>query len=278
MTINIKWLVAILALPILISALPAEAQRYPKELRVATTYTTIESGILGTLLPEFESRYGIKVHLLVAGTGQALKYAESGDVDLTLTHSQLDEERMIASGHSIERRDVMVSDFVIVGPKDDPARLRGLHNPAEAFRRIAAGPYTFASRGDRSGTHQMELRIWQDAKLKPEGSWYLSVGQGMAETLAVADVKRAYCLSERGTWLAQKYRFVLDLLVVGEPRIKNQYGVMLVNPQKYSDLNTSAARQFSDWIVSAEIQRRIAAYTIGGEQVFFPNARSEVRR
>jgi tungstate transport system substrate-binding protein len=240
------------------------------ELRLGTTHTTLESGLLQTLLPAFEAASGAKVMLLVGGTGQVLKYGEQGDVDVVLVHSRPDEEKFVAAGFGVERKEVMASDFIVVGPANDPSRIRGLKHGSEAFKRIAITKATFVSRGDDSGTHKMERRLWEESAIHPSGEWYLSAGSGMADTLRIASERQAYALSERATFAAQRGKLDLDLLVAGDPKIANPYGVIAVNPKRFGDVDYRAARMFIEWITSSDAKRRIGAYRINGEQVFTP--------
>ncbi|MGB8338685.1 MAG: substrate-binding domain-containing protein [Burkholderiales bacterium] len=241
-------------------------------LRLGTTTSTEDSGLLKFLLPEFEATNKMRVHVISTGTGKALKLGENGDVDVLLVHSRPDEEKFIADGYGIGRRDVMYNDFVIVGPSNDPAKIRGMTDAVAALKKILATKSLFVSRGDQSGTHKMEQRLWDMAGLQPAGDWYFSIGQGMGETLNMASSKQAYTLSDRGTYIAYKQRATLDVLVTGDPRIYNSYGVMAVNPKRYSSINYAGAQKFIDWITSPDCQQRIASFRAHGEQLFFPNA------
>ena len=242
-------------------------------LRLGTTTTTEDSGLLAWLIPAFEKESGDKVRVTLGGTGQVLKFGRNGDVDVILSHSKNDEEKFIADGFGIARFEVMYNDFIIVGPGDDPAKIRGLTNPQMAFQKILRGRYLFVSRGDESGTHRAEQKIWLDAKLQPEGNWYLRAGAGMAEVLRIAHERGAYAITDRATFLTHKKSLDLQLLVTGEPKIPNQYAVMAVNPKKYPGVNAAGAQRFIGWIVSTEGQALIAGFRVDAQQLFFPNAK-----
>jgi tungstate transport system substrate-binding protein len=241
-------------------------------LRLGTTTTTEDSGLLAWLIPAYEKKSGDKVRVTLGGTGQVLKFGRNGDVDVILSHSKSDEEKFIADGFGVARFEVMYNDFIIVGPSDDPAKIRGLTDPREAFRKILQGGNAFVSRGDESGTHRAEQKIWLDAKLQPEGNGYMRAGAGMAEVLRIAHERGAYTLTDRGTFMKHKKSLDLELLVTGEPKIPNQYAVMVVNPKKYPTVNAAAAQRFVDWVVSKQGQAHIAGFRIDGQQLFFPNA------
>ena len=253
-------------------ALPAYAQE--RFITVASTTSTEQSGLFKHLLPAFEKRTGIRVRVVALGTGQALDMGKRGDADLALVHDKAAEEKLVAEGFFVERRDVMYNDFVLVGPKSDPAKAEG-RDIAGAFKRIAEAKAPFASRGDKSGTHAAELRLWKAAAVDPrqgKGSWYRETGSGMGPTLNTASGMNAYALADRGTWLSFKNRGELGILVEGDRRLFNQYGVMLVNPARHAHVKRDMGRAFIDWLTSAEGQNAIAAHTIGGERLFFPNA------
>ncbi len=241
-------------------------------LRLGTTTTTEDSGLLAWLIPAYEKKSDDKVRVTLGGTGQVLKFGRNGDVDVILSHSKSDEEKFIADGFGVARFQVMYNDFVIVGPNDDPAKVRGFTDPRDAFRKILRGGHLFVSRGDESGTHRAEQKIWLDAKLQPEGNGYLRAGAGMAEVLRIAHERGAYTLTDRGTFMKHKKSLDLELLVTGEPKIPNQYAVMAVSPKKYPAVNAAAAQRFVDWIVSKEGQAQIAGFRVDGQQLFFPNA------
>ena len=264
----------ILALGILIAlGLPAAAQE--RTITVSSTTSTEQSGLFGHILPIFTRETGITVRVVALGTGQALDVARRGDADVVFVHDRAAEERFVRDGFATERRHVMFNDFIVVGPAADPARIAGLRDAAEALRRIAAARAPFVSRGDRSGTHAAELRLWRQAGIDPvtgRGQWYREVGQGMGPALNTAAAQNAYILADRGTWLSFRNRQELRILVEGDARLFNQYGVMLVNPQRHPHVRAADGQRFIDWILSPAGQAAIASYRIGGEQLFFPNA------
>ena len=242
-------------------------------ITVASTTSTEQSGLFGHLLPAFEQASGVKVRVVALGTGQALDLARRGDADVVFVHDRAAEDKFVAEGFGIERRDVMYNDFVVVGPKADPARAAG-KDVAEALRRIAAAQAPFVSRGDKSGTHAAELRYWKTAGIDLDavkGSWYRDTGSGMGPALNTASGLSAYILADRGTWLNFKNRSELGIVIEGDTRLFNQYGVMLVNPAKHPHVKKEAGQKFVDWVISPAGQAAIAAYKIGGEQLFFPN-------
>jgi tungstate transport system substrate-binding protein len=246
-----------------------------KFIVVASTTSTEQSGLFGYLLPMFEKDTGIKVRVVALGTGQALDLARRGDADVVFVHDQPAEEKFVAEGYATRRFPVMYNDFVLVGPKSDPAKIAGGHDILDAMRRIEAAQAPFVSRGDRSGTHSMELRYWKDAGIDIDAKkapWYKDTGSGMGPTLNTASALDGYVLTDRGTWLAFKNRGDLAILVEGDKKLFNQYGVMLVNPAKYPQVKKDLGQQFVDWVVSPQGQAAIAGYKIGGEQLFFPNA------
>jgi tungstate transport system substrate-binding protein len=259
----------ILALAFAPSAL---AQRF---ITVASTTSTEQSGLFKHLLPIFEQKTGIEVRIVALGTGQALDLARRGDADVVFVHAKAAEEEFLREGQGVQRFPVMYNDFVIVGPKSDPAGIaRGADAP-EALRKIKNATAAFVSRGDRSGTHIAEMNLWTAAGIdiaKEKGPWYRETGQGMGPALNTASSMNAYLLSDRATWLAFSNRGELAILVEGDKRLLNQYGVMLVNPEKHPNVKRALAQTFIDWLVSAEGQAAIAAYQIAGEQLFFPNA------
>jgi tungstate transport system substrate-binding protein len=260
----------------LIAALAPFAGAQERSITVASTTSTEQSGLFGHILPAFTRATGIGVRVVALGTGQALDVGRRGDADAVFVHDRAAEERFVAEGFGGPRRHVMYNDFVVVGPASDPARVDGSPDAAEALRRIADARAPFVSRGDRSGTHAAELRLWRQAGLDPaqsgRGEWYREVGQGMGPALNTAAAQGAYILADRGTWLSFRNRQDLWVLVEGDPRLFNQYGVMLVSPQRHPHVKTEDARRFIEWIVSPAGQDAIAAYKINGEQLFFPNA------
>lgn len=247
-----------------------------KFITVASTTSTEQSGLFGYLLPIFEKKTGIQVRVVALGTGQALDTARRGDADLVFVHDKAAEEKFLAEGYALERRDVMYNDFILIGPKDDPAKIGGGKDVLEALRKIETTKSPFVSRGDKSGTHAAELRYWKAAGVDldaAKGPWYKDVGAGMGPALNTASSLGAYILADRGTWLNFKNRGDLKILVEGDNKLFNQYGVMVVNPAKHPHVKKDLAQQFADWVVSPEGQKTIADYKIGGEQLFFPNAK-----
>jgi tungstate transport system substrate-binding protein len=262
-------------LPMLVAAfaLPAFAQE--RSITVASTTSTEQSGLFGHILPIFTRESGIAVRVVALGTGQALDVGRRGDADVVFVHDRAAEERFVTEGFGGPRRHVMFNDFVITGPASDPARIAGLGDTAEALRRIAAARAPFISRGDRSGTHAAELRLWQLAGVDPasgRGQWYREVGQGMGPALNTAAAQGAYILADRGTWLSFRNRQDQRILIEGDTRLFNQYGVMLVNAQRHPHVKAADGQRFIDWLLSAAGQAAIASYRINGEQLFFPNA------
>lgn len=248
------------------------AQRF---ITVASTTSTEQSGLFRHLLPTFEQRTGIEVRVVALGTGQALDLARRGDADVVFVHARAAEEQFLQEGHGVRRFPVMYNDFVIIGPRADPAGIAGGRDTLEALRKIKAAAAPFVSRGDRSGTHVAELDLWSMAGIaidQEKGPWYRETGQGMGPALNTASSMNAYLLSDRATWLAFRNRGELSILVEGDRRLMNQYGVMLVNPQRHPSVKRADGQAFIDWLVSPEGQAAIGAYEIGGEQLFFPNA------
>jgi tungstate transport system substrate-binding protein len=286
-----------LALGLVVAVLavaPALAQ--DKSIVVASTTSTQDSGLFGHILPLFKARTGIDVKVVAQGTGQALDTGRRGDADVLFAHAKAEEEKFIAGGFGVKRLAVMYNDFVLIGPKADPAAIKGMADVTQAFKTIKAKTAPFISRGDRSGTHIAELDLWKAAGIDPHpnppplkgerpssrampgegregaGPWYRSIGQGMGAALNTASASNAYVLADRGTWLSFKNRGELDILVAGDQRLFNQYGVMLVNPAKHPHVKTELGQAFIDWLISAEGQKAIADYKIEGQQLFFPNA------
>jgi tungstate transport system substrate-binding protein len=245
---------------------------------VQSTTSTQNSGLFEHILPLFTKKTGIEVRVVAVGTGQALKNAEKGDGDVVLVHSQLDEEKFIADGWGVKRYPVMYNDFIIVGPAADPAGIAGIRQAPEALKTIAEAQAPFASRGDDSGTNKAELRLWQQSGVDPRnssGSWYLETGSGMGATLNIAVGKQAYALTDRGTWLAFANKDDFKVLVEGDDKLFNQYGVILVNPARHSNVKAKEGQAFVDWLTGSEGQAAIAGYKIDGQQLFFPNARPQ---
>jgi tungstate transport system substrate-binding protein len=241
-------------------------------VRLATTTSTDNSGLLEVLLPPFEERYGLRVDVISVGTGKALAYGRNGDVDVVLVHAKKAEDRFVAQGAGVNRRDVMFNDFVIVGPSNDPAGIASTEDASAALTAIALHGATFVSRGDDSGTHKREMELWQHTGISPGGAWYLSVGQGMGAALGMAYEKQAYCLTDRGTWLALGRDLELKVLLQGDERLNNPYGIIPVNPARYPEVNHVGAMALVGWMTSPEGQRIIGTYTIAGEQLFHPLA------
>jgi len=262
-------------LPILVAAFALPAMAQERSITVASTTSTEQSGLFGHILPIFTREAGIAVRVVALGTGQALDVGRRGDADVVFVHDRVAEERFVAEGFGGPRRHVMFNDFVITGPASDPARIAVLGDTAEALRRIAAARAPFISRGDRSGTHAAELRLWQLAGVDPatgRGQWYREVGQGMGPALNTAAAQGAYILADRGTWLSFRNRQDQRILIEGDTRLFNQYGVMLVNVQRHPHVKAADGQRFIVWLLSAPGQAAIAAYRINGEQLFFPNA------
>jgi tungstate transport system substrate-binding protein len=254
----------------------ATAQAQTGYITVASTTSTEQSGLFRLLLPAFEKKAGFQVRVVALGTGQALDMGRRGDADVVFVHARELEEKFVAEGHGVKRFEVMYNDFVLVGPKSDPAQVSGAKDIVAALRKIKAAQALFASRGDKSGTHFAELQLWKAAGVdiaKEKGPWYRDTGSGMGPTLNTAAGMNAYALADRGTWLSFKNRGNLVISVEGDQRLFNQYGIILVNPAKHPHVKKDLGQAFIDWIVSPEGQVAIAGYKIGGEQLFFPNAK-----
>ena len=262
------------ALAAVIFTTPVHAQ--DKSIVVSSTTSTQDSGLFGYLLPLFKQKTGIDVKVVAQGTGQALDTGRRGDADVVFVHAKSAEEKFLAEGEGVKRYPVMYNDFVLIGPKSDPAGIKGTKDIAKALQMIKDKQAPFISRGDRSGTHIAELALWnKDAGIdieKDKGSWYKSIGQGMGAALNTASASNAYVLSDRGTWISFKNKGNLVIAVEGDKRLFNQYGVILVNPAKHPNVKRDFGQQFIDWLVSPEGQKTIANYKINGEQLFYPNA------
>lgn len=242
---------------------------------LASTTSTEQSGLFGYLLPIFTAKTGIHIKLVALGTGQALDTGRRGDADVLLVHDRPAEEKFIDEGWGVERREVMYNDFILVGPKNDPAKIKAAKDATDAFKRLATANVPFVSRGDKSGTNAAELRFWQSAGINPKtSSGYKEAGTGMGPTLNMAAAMNGYTLSDRGTWLAFKNRQELEMLFSGDSHMFNPYGVMLVNPDKYPHVKKEIGMKFIEWITSQEGQAAIAGYKINGEQLFFPDAKN----
>jgi len=258
----------------LLAALPALAQE--KFIVVASTTSTEQSGLFGYLLPIFQKKTGIQVRVVALGSGQALDLGRRGDADVVFVHARSAEEKFLAEGHGVRRFDVMYNDFVLIGPRADPAKISGGRDILDALKKIKAASAPFVSRGDRSGTHIAELDLWKLAGIDiatEKGPWYRDTGQGMGPALNTTAAMNAYILADRGTWISFKNRGELAIAVEGDKRLFNQYGVMLVNPAKHPNVKTDLGQAFVAWVISPEGQKTIAEYKIGGEQLFFPNAK-----
>jgi tungstate transport system substrate-binding protein len=256
--------------------MPAHAQQ--TFITVASTTSTEQSGLFKHLLPIFEKKTGTQVRVVALGTGQALDLARRGDADVVFVHARPLEEKFVAEGHGVQRFEVMYNDFVLVGPKSDPAKVGGTRDIVAALQKIKAAQAPFTSRGDKSGTHFAEVELWKAAGTdisKEKGPWYRETGSGMGPTLNTASGMNAYALTDRGTWLSFKNRGDLVIAVEGDQRLFNQYGVMLVNPAKHPQVKKELGQAFVDWMISAEGQEAIAEYKIDGEQLFFPNAKKK---
>jgi tungstate transport system substrate-binding protein len=269
-----RILIALGAASFLALSGPAVAQ--DKSIVVSSTTSTTDSGLFGHILPLFKAKTGIDVKVVSQGTGQALDTGRRGDADVVFVHAKAQEEKFLSEGHGVKRYPVMYNDFVLIGPKSDPAGLKGKKDVADALKTIMAKKATFISRGDKSGTHSAELKLWKDSGVdieKDKGPWYKAIGQGMGAALNTAAADNGYVLSDRGTWLNFKNKDNLAIVVEGDKRMFNQYGVMLVNPEKHPNVKKELGQKFIDWLVYAEGQKAIADYKINGEQLFYPNAK-----
>jgi tungstate transport system substrate-binding protein len=270
---RISRIVLGLAIGLLLGSAPSLAQE--KSIVVASTTSTQDSGLFGHILPLFKAKTGIDVKVVAQGTGQALDTGRRGDADVVFVHAKAQEEKFVAEGFGVKRFDVMYNDFVVIGPKSDPAKIKGGKDVLAAFKAIAGTGSPFVSRGDRSGTHVAELALWKAAGLDPAGTkpaWYREIGQGMGAALNTAGGMGAYVLSDRGTWISFKNKGELQIAVEGDKRLFNQYGIILVNPAKHPNVKKDLGQQFIDWVLSSEGQNAIKSYTVNGQQLFFPNA------
>jgi tungstate transport system substrate-binding protein len=269
---------ATLALSLAPSPFAGTVQAAERFITVASTTSTQNSGLFGHILPLFAKKTGIEVRVVAVGTGQAIKIAERGDADVLFVHHKASEENFVKAGFGVKRLEVMYNDYVVVGPKTDPAKIAGGKDAAKALKAIAAAKAPFASRGDDSGTHKAELAIWQKAGIdvkKDGGAWYRATGSGMGATLNTAAGMGAYALADRGTWIAFKNKQDMRIAVEGDPALFNQYGVILVNPAKHPHVKVKDGQTFVDWLVAKEGQAAIASFKQGGEPLFFPNAKKE---
>jgi len=270
---NRRTLITAAALGAIVIASPSYAQ--DKSIVVASTTSTQDSGLFEYLLPLFKAKTGITVKVVAQGTGQALDTGRRGDADVVFVHAKSAEEKFLAEGQGVKRYPVMYNDFVLIGPKSDPAGIKGMKDVAKAFQTIVAKQAPFISRGDRSGTNIAELKLWKDAGIdiaKDKGAWYKAIGQGMGAALNTAGAGAAYVLSDRGTWIHFKNEGDLQILVEGDKRMFNQYGVMLVSPAKHPNVKKDLGQAFIDYLISPEGQKDIANYKINGEQLFYANA------
>jgi tungstate transport system substrate-binding protein len=251
--------------------LGAMSQAVARDIKMATTTSTDNSGLLKVLLPKYEAKCGCKVHVVAVGTGAALKLGENGDADVVLVHARKAEDEFVAKGFGVNRRDVMYNDFILVGPQSDPAHVRGMKDVIAAMKQIKASGAAFISRGDDSGTNKMELGYWKAAGIDPKGPDYFAIGQGMGQTLTVTGEKGGYTLTDRATYATYKDRTGLEVLVEGDAKMFNPYGVIAVNPKRFPGVNYAGAMDFIEWITSTEGQREIASFKPTGAQLFFPD-------
>jgi tungstate transport system substrate-binding protein len=262
---------------VLFFTLVATAAFAETRIRMASTTSTQNSGLFDYLLPMFEKMTGIKIDVVAVGTGASIEIGKRGDADVVFVHAKEQELKAVEEGFFVNRHDVMYNDFVIIGPPSDPAKAKGMKSAADALKTIAGSGSSFVSRGDKSGTHTKELSLWKKVSIEPAGQkWYLEVGQGMEKTQRIADEKKAYTLTDRGTWLATKGKDKLDLVIIleGDPLLFNQYGVMAVNPEKHKHVKYKEAMQFVDWIISRDGQAAVAAFKDkNGNPLFIPNAK-----
>lgn len=264
--LKLKQIIGLVCAAVLVASAPAHASN--DIIKLATTTSTENSGLLGYLLPKFEKETGYQVQVIATGTGKALKLARQGDVDVVMTHAPAAEAKFVAEGYGIDPRGIMENDFVVLGPKNDPAKIRDSKNVAQAFDKIAKSGSGFISRGDNSGTNMKEMIIWEKAGVKPDFKGYTSVGQGMGKTLQMANELQAYTLSDRGTYVAYKSKLDLAVDFDGGKQLANPYQIILINPKKYPDLNHKGALALSDWMISAKTQSLINSYKVNGEQLF----------
>ncbi len=254
------------------AALPAHAKGKVPTLRMSTTTSTVDSGLLDFLLPHFEKKFNLRMEVISVGTGKALKLGESGDVDVVLVHARTLEDKFVSDGFGVDRRDVMHNDFLIVGPSGDPAKIKGMKDAGAAFKKIASSQSRFISRADKSGTDIKEKEIWAELKIIPAGSWFIEAGLGMGATLTMADELGAYTLADRATYLSYKAKVDLPPMVEGDASLFNPYGVIAVNPKKWKHVKYDLAMKFIYWIRSPEGQKLIGGYKMKGVQLFIPDA------
>ena len=270
-----QWLAAVATLAVG-SAVLGPALAVEPSIVLASTTSVENSGLLAHILPQFTAKTGITVHVVAQGTGQALDTARRGDADLVLVHDPEAEKKFVSDGNGLAPRQIAWNDFIVVGPAADPAHVKGGHDSVKAFKAIDEAKAHFVSRGDRSGTNAMELRLWKAAGITPDkdgaGSWYRDIGGGMGQALNAASAMQAYTLSDRGTWLSFANKASLAIEIEGDPRLVNRYDVIELNPQKHADAKLAAAKTFADWLVSPDGQQAIGAYQMGGEHLFNPSA------
>jgi len=266
--------ISLLVLLLMVAATTAFAET---RIRMASTTSTQNSGLFDYLLPLFEKKTGIKIDVVAVGTGAAIEIGKRGDADVVFVHAKEQELKAVEEGFFVNRHDVMYNDFVVIGPTNDPAKIKGMKSATDAFKKIAESGSSFVSRGDKSGTNTKELSLWKKTGIEPTGrTWYLEVGQGMEKTQRIADEKRAYTLTDRGTWLATSGKDKLDMVIVleGDPTLFNQYGIMAVNPEKIKTVKFKEAMEFVNWIISKEGQDAVAGYKDkNGNTLFVPNAK-----
>ena len=253
----------------LCAAIPLYAQEKATRLRLATTTSTEQSGLLSVLIPAFEKKSGLTVDVIAVGTGAALKLGEKGDADVLLVHARAQEDAFMAAGFGDERRDVFYNDFIILGPRNDPAKIGASTGGTQAFAKLASAQIPFVSRGDQSGTHVKEKELWKAAGIAPAGAWYKEAGQGMSQTIMMADQMNGYVLADRATWLAMKQKISLDVVCQGDKALFNPYGVISVSKTRYPKINAAGAKAMLEWLTGAEARKLVTDFKIGGESCFF---------
>ncbi len=265
----------VLSLIVLLCGVWMSAVSAETRLKMSTTTSTEDSGLLKVLLPPFEKANGVKVDVISVGTGKALKLGENGDVDVVFVHARPAEDKFVAEGFGVDRKDVMYNDFVLVGPKADPAGVKKAKSAVEAFKALSEGKAPFVSRGDESGTHQMEKGLWKAANISPKGAWYIEAGQGMGAVLQMANDKQGYALADRGTYVSQGDKLDLAIVSEGDKALANPYGIIAVNPQKHPTAQYDLAKKFIAFVTSPEGQKIIADYKVNGKQLFFPKKKKK---
>lgn len=264
-----KKVFCIIAIMLLIASIASAEVR----LKLATTTSTDNTGLLKVLLPPYEKMFNVRVDVIAVGTGKALELGKNGDVDIVLVHARSSEDQFVAEGYGVNRRDVMYNDFIIIGPASDPAGIKGMKDAVASLKRIFEKKTPYVSRGDNSGTHQREKSLWEEAEVQPTGGWYMETGQGMGATLQIADEKRAYTISDRGTYLAYKGKIELEIMVEGDTqKLGNPYGIIAVNPAKHPHVNYVYAMALIGWVTSVEGQKIIADFKQSGVPLFYPTA------